>query len=440
MKQILNFLKALAAMLIGAAVNGMLMAEGVAVPASGSGVTVTGEKLNTDTTREVTPGLLKDAVEEYVTEMNPYKTPLVTILMHAKAKTKKINDMRFKYYAIDTVANSASVTSQVAQGVNSNANVVVDNASIFNLTDTIRIVNPDGEELGFAYINGIDSTTNTLKVQLCYDSEDGASEPQFPEVPASSTVYLLSRAASEGEVTTPEFGALPTPTSNYCQIFKFQVGETTIQQLASKDCKWDLNDQERYGAERWKESIEAAYLFNRNKSYFRNPVTGKYVYTTKGIIPVIEEKGKKLELPATGLKNEHFVTLCKDIFVGNSGSEDRIMLAGEDFITTISKAEVQNNKDATKSEVLWGITWKVIETNFGRLLLIHHPLFGRYGYSDKAVVIDPQHIHEYELMGIERLELDLKKTGQFDGKSTVITKIAGVAAKYPSCHAIVSLV
>lgn len=439
MKHILNFLKALAAMLIGAAVNGMLMAEGVAVPASGSGVTITGEKLNTDTTREVTPELLKDAVEEYVTEMNPYKTPLVSILMHAKAKTKKINDMRFKYYAIDTVANNASVTTEVAQGANSNANIVVDNTGIFNVTDTIRIVSPENEELCFAYINGIDATTNTLKVQVCYDMEN-EDEPKFPAVAAASTVYLLSRAASEGEVTTPEFGALPTPESNYCQIFKFQVGETTIQQLASKECKWDLTDQERYGAERWKESIEAAYLFNKCKGYFRNPVTGKYVYTTKGIIPVIEEKGKKLELPATGLKNEHFVALCRDIFVGNSGSEDRIMLAGEDFITNISKAEVQNNKDATKSEVLWGITWKVIETNFGRLLMVHHPLFGRYGYSNKAVVIDPQHIQEYELLGIERLELELKKTGQFDGKSTVITKIAGVAAKYPSCHAIVSLV
>jgi hypothetical protein len=175
------------------------------------------------------------------------------------------------------------------------------------------------------------------------------------------------------------------------------------------------------------------------KGHFFNNTVRKHIYTTQGIVPIIEAKGKKLTLP-TVPSNEDFITLCKDIFVGNSGSEKRILFGGSEFVERISKVKLDNTKDATKTEVVWGITWNVIESNFGQLLLIHHSELDRNGYADKGIVLDPQFIEEYEFMPTQREVLDLRKAGIFAGDMNVTTRIAGVAVKYPSCHGVISFV
>jgi hypothetical protein len=436
MKKTLNFLKALAVMLVGAAVNGMLMAEGVVATESGNGVVVTGEALNTEVTNTNSPDLIKDTVDDVVTKIRPSKTPLVSILMQTKARKKKAESMKFGFYSIDIRPKEAITTADVAQGTNSYADMVVDNASIFDATDTVRVVSGDDEYL--LYVEKVDSKTNTLSVQLVYDDNNG-SEPQFPAIASGAKVYRSARAAAEGDVTTVPYSALPTKEQNYCQIFKMQVGETTIQKLSAKEVNWTPDDIEEQAAYEYKAEIETAYLFNRVKGHFFNNTVRKHIYTTQGIVPIIEAKGKKLTLP-TVPSNEDFITLCKDIFVGNSGSEKRILFGGSEFVERISKVKLDNTKDATKTEVVWGITWNVIESNFGQLLLIHHSELDRNGYTDKGIVLDPQFIEEYEFMPTQRDVLDLRKAGIFDGDMSVTTRISGVAVKYPSCHGVISFV
>jgi hypothetical protein len=54
----------------------------------------------------------------------------------------------------------------------------------------------------------------------------------------------MGRAASELDVQSPQFEALPKKSRNLCQIFKMQVEQSTLQRLANKEVGWTMSDQE----------------------------------------------------------------------------------------------------------------------------------------------------------------------------------------------------
>ena len=217
-----------------------------------------------------------------------------------------------------------------------------------------------------------------------------------------------------------------------------QVGETTLQRLADKEVPFTLNDVEEQAIYEMKRDMEASYLFNQSKGYFYNTKKKKYIYTTAGIIPEIVKKGKNLTLSLTPT-NEELIDLCKDIFTGNNGSEKRLVCCGSEAMARLSKIGlVQKQMEAGKTEIVFGVTFNKIVTNFGELLVMQHDAFDENGYEDKMAALDPQFIDEYTLRPSSKEVLDLKKAGIFDGDVSVTTKISGIAVKNHSCHAIIS--
>ena len=391
--------------------------------------------LSTDVTRQESPDLLVDTLDSVIVKVRPTKTPLVSILALSKANQKKTNNMRFRYYSLGVRDRETQVTADVPAGATSVGKIKVENARLFDESDTIRIV--DGDKEYSCYVESSDESTGELNVQLIYDLES-ENEPAFPEIANGATVYRCSRAAAEGDVQTVQYTALPSKERNYCQIFKMQVGETTLQRLADKEVPFTLNDVEEQAIYEMKRDMEASYLFNQTKGYFYNTKKKKYIYTTAGIVPEILKKGKNLSLSLTPT-DEELIDLSKDIFTGNNGSEKRLVWGGSEAIARLSKIGiVKKQMEAGKTEIVYGVTFNKIVTNFGELLVMQHDALDENGFEDKLIVLDPTFIDEYTLRPTSKEALDLKTAGIFDGDVSVTTKISGIAIKNHACHAIVS--
>lgn len=413
----------------------------VVTPESGEGRVVTREGLTTDVTRQESPDLILDTVDQRITKMRPSATPLDQIMRHATPK--KAGTMKFEYYSTDIRPVKATVTVKFTQDTTKDyADLTVDNGKLFDETDTIYVPSVTGfTETGAASIKAlvlyvVSVSGNTVKVQAANGGAGiGANEGYMyvPTINANTKIYRMARAASEGEVQTSPYSSLPTKKNNYCQIFKCQVAMTSIQALSDKEIKWTPSEIEEQAVYEFRMAMEASYLFGV-KSYFYNSLKKAWVYTTEGVVNSIT---KKIEYPASGMMNEDVVDIHKDIFTGNSGSRRRIMLAGSGFVAKWSKIRsVEKQLEAGNTVVVWGIEWKSVSTNFGETLLLQHDLLDMYGFEEKAIVIDPQYLDKWSFKSLTRDVLDLKKAGTYDGDVAVLTEISGPALRYPGCHAI----
>lgn len=421
---------------------GLYTAEAAVVtPESGEGAVVTRDGLTTDVTRSESPDLIQDTVDQRITKMRPSATPLDQIMRHATPK--KAGSMKFDYYSTDIrPVKSTVAVKYTADSTKETAALTVENGKLFDETDTIYVPSITGyDDAGNAttkalvlYVISVSSNTVTV-LAVNGGAGTGANEgfTYVPTIEANTKIYRMARAASEGEVQTSPYSALPTKKNNYCQIFKCQVAMTSIQAMSDKEVKWTPSEIEEQAVYEFRMAMEASYLFGVKK-YFYNSTKKAYVYTTEGVVNAIT---KTIEYPAANMKNEDVVDIHKEIFTGNSGSRKRIMLAGSGFVANWSKIQtVEKQLEAGNTVVAWGIEWKSVTTNFGETLLLQHDLLDMYGFEDKAIVIDPQYLDKWAFKSMSRDVLDLKKAGTYDGDVAVLTEISGPALRYPSCHAI----
>lgn len=377
-----------------------------------------------------------DSVDSEIVKFRPDLSPLDTITRQMKAK--KTETMRFNWYSVDLLPTSTTVDGAVAGGTTGTDYVVnVDDASCIKVSDTLRIVDANGEY--FLYVQS--KNTNALTVVVPFDS-DVETAPAMPAIEDGAAVYVLGSAAAEGDMTTESYGIVPTKQNNFCQIFKCQVSESTIQKLSRKEVNWGLSDVEEQAIYQWRNKIEMSALFGQ-KSFFYDNNKQAAVYTTKGLVRYINKTIGLGVANAGGtytITNADLVDLTKSIFVGNSGSQQRVMFAGSKFVAELSKVEsIQKQQEAGNTVVVWGIEWKEIRTNFGTLLLQHHKGLDLNGYEDKAIVLDMQYVDKWTFKPLERKEIDTKTSGKYDGDMFVSTEISGFALRYPDCHAIVKL-
>ena len=284
---------------------------------------------------------------------------------------------------------------------------------------------------------GKDTVTNTLTVVAINGNEDAAGSMSVPAIAENTEIFRMGRAAAEGEMKTASYASLPKKQKNYCQIFKFQLAQSTIQKLSAKEVKWEWSEIEEQGIFEFKRDQEASAWFGA-KGLTYDGVKDQDIYTTGGIVGSITQKTTFTKGQVT---NEDLVDMCKDIFQGNAGNKKRILVAGSGFVAEFSKiGTVEKQMEAGNTAVAWGMEWKEIRSNFGNLLLMQLDLFDEYGFEDKAVVLDPDFVDKYSFVPFGKFDLDLKKSGEFDGDVTVFSEICGYALRYPSCHRIIELV
>ena len=400
--------------------------------------------LETSDFRALRPEMIDDPVDQNLVKIRPSVSPLDTILRYAGSKPT--HNFEYEWYSIgtravdDETSGAATVAEesdpQQVQGVIK----VAGNVNKFDVTDTIlfpTVNGGDGQSL-VGYVVEKDPKNRQLTFTISEEQMIAGStsgKVKIPDIADKTPIYCLGRAAAELDVKTPAISYIPKPSRGYCQIFMAQIAQSTYEKMMDKKFKFDISEIEEQALYEYRVRMEGSFLFGRKGKVY-NPNAQSYVYMTDGITRQIS---RTVTLDVKGGDPE-LIRVMKKIFTNNSGAKERVLLAGAGFVEKMSTfTTVQKQLEAGNTEIVWGITWKKIESNFGSLLLVHHELFDQYGWTDKALVLDPQYLKKWQISNFERKEYDGKELAIMNGNFTVFREVCGVAVYNPDAHCIMEL-
>jgi hypothetical protein len=275
-------------------------------------------------------------------------------------------------------------------------------------------------------VNGLKSTNGNSKTPLLAEG---------------SVLIRMGRAASEIDVETGNFYNLPTPSEQYCQKFMMQVEQSTAHKMWDKKIDWNFSDIEEDGIYDMRLGMENSFLFGI-KGKGKDPrKSGADVYFTGGIYWMA---GKKMGLGTVTdgvatITDDEMVDFLKDLFTGNdSGNGQKIGFAGSDALAALAKMKSERFKVVKEFEK-WGLKFTSFDSNFGKLLVMHHELMDKNEKADEIFIVDPEYLRKKYFETWSRKEYDMAKLAKRDTQAVVMKEASCCYLTYPNAHAIVKL-
>lgn len=407
--------------------------------------------------RALRPDMIEDPVDQNLVKIRPGLNRMDTILRYFKPIPT--NNFEYDFYSIATktlqneVKVNAVITSdtdvrEVYGEIQLKGGIAdVGEGDCFYVPSIVSptVSGGDGKAL-MLYVYEKDTRNNKLYFTLAEEqmtkvTSGGTTTYSIPAIAANTPVYMLSRAADELAVKTDAASVLPKPTHGFCQYHIAQIAQSTFEKMMDKKFKWDLTEVEEQVLYEYRRKLEGAILFNKGAKIW-NRKLNKYVYTMNGITRQIE---KSITLDLTTLSdtqkcNGELIKLEKYVFCGNSGSDTRILLGGSDFIEAISKIKaVEKQQEADATEVVFGMTWNKIVSNFGTLLLAHAEIFDEYGWSAKGLVVDPMFLRKWQIQSFQAKGYDGEELMIMKGEMKVFSEVFGVSVYNPDVHCVINL-
>lgn len=409
------------------------VAAAAVVGVAGTGRHIVGEPVSTKVADSVSPGLLRNEIDERIVKIRPMSTPLDQISRYGGSR--HCGSMKVEYYSVDTKPSSAKVKTAVAACTERTpgeytATVNTDNNDIFQPSTTIIVptVKATKGDALVLYVVGI--TDGGVKV-LPVNNTISAGVTGVPAIPAGTEFVRMGRAATEMDVCTPQFGSLPTKNDNLCQIFKAQVEQSTFMKIANKEVGWTFSDQEEAAIIDMRMGMEKNFLFGC-KARITDPEKGEEVLLTGG---VWNQTDNEFAYDASAaLTDETLVKLCRQAFSHNAGSSKKVLLAGSELIEKLhllgSQRVLVNEATVTK----WGLDFTEIHSKFGTLYVMLAEVFDHCGRSDCGMVIDPEYITKYCHVPFRTERLNLRTSGVRNTEAVIITECSCVILRYPQSH------
>lgn len=438
-----DFIKVAVVMAIVAAVYAVLngcagggeavMAMGVIAGAAG-GKHVSGEPLTLELSREASPDLLRNEIDDRIVKIRPMATPIDQISRHAGAR--RSGAMTVEYYSVDTKevtttleADSTDITSW---GKTQGALLKTADDGIFEPTETIMVpevmaTTKDGEtETLVLYV--VSKDTNGISVISVNNTTSRGSS--VPELKAGTMLVRMGRAAAELDVQTPQFEAMPTKKSNNCQIFKAQVEQSTYHKIANKEVGWSFSDQEEAAITDMRRGMEKNFLFG-SCGTLTDPVKNTEIMLTGGIW---HQAGKECQYTKGNLDMNRLIEISRQAFTGNGGSSKKLLIGGTLLIEELNKLEHVKTVGASETMTRWGLDFTEIVTKFGRLYVLASEIFDQCGHSHDGMIIDPEYLTKYSHVPFRTERLDLRRSGQRNTEAIVITEASCLVLRYPQAH------
>ena len=415
---------------------------GMVIPGTDGGRHVVDGPLTTELSRNGSPDLLLNEIDQQIVKIRPMSTPIDQISRHAGSK--HAGSMVVDFYRVDTKPTSTKlqedVTATEAGDVDEQPIVTIHtlNDEIFDATDTILVQGVSGYQADGLTQSGqdlmlyvVERNSSGLNVMAVNGPTVGGVPGCFPSIPHSTVLVRMGRAASELDVQSPQFEALPTKGRNLCQIFKMQVEQSTLQRLANKEVGWTMSDQEEAAIYDMRLGMEKSFLFGTARQLWDNNKK-EHIYFTGGIW---NQAGKDFYIESsTEFNAETMVDLMHDAFTGNAGSKRKILIGGSGLISRISKLDYTRVITASQHVSKWGIDFTELRSKFGCLYLLLSEVFDEMGMSEFGIVIDPEYIQKYVHIPFSTEQLNLKKSGVRNVDALVMTEASCLVLRYPKAH------
>lgn len=411
------------------------------VNGTAGGQHVAGAPLTTQSASEAAPGLLRNVIDERIVRIRPMSTPVDQL--SRCAGSRHCGSMTVEYYSVDTKETASALAKAVTAATATDRGnglytyeIEVRDSKIFEPSETILFptVNlgtaADPRWL-VAYIYDITDAGHLIIAPVNSEpDEDNAEMLTLPDMASGTKVVRMGRAATELDVQTPQFQALPRKARNNCQIFKMQVEQSTLQKIADKEVGWSFSDQEEAAVIDMRLGMEKNFLFGSAARIF-DVRKGEYVYLTGGIW---YQTDNVHQIKVDKMTENDLVELCTAAFTGNNGSKHKILIGGSRFIEAISKIDVTKVVAANEPFVKWGIRFREIRSNFGSLYVLHSEVFDQCAHAADAMIIDPDFITKYTHIPFSVETLDLRRSGQRNTDAVVLTEASCLALRYPKAH------
>lgn len=392
---------------------------------------VNGEPLTTSTTSKLAPGLLLNEIDRRVTMIRPTATPIDQISRCGGCR--QAGSMIVEYYSVSSKPDTAKLGSlkpAAKVGGVQTYTLVVDN-DIFQESETILCVNAPLENPNDSlalYVVGRDESTGSLTVVAL--ASDGVEMDEL-ELDSTVTLVRMGRAATELDVQTPQFEALPTKADNYCQIFKMQIEESTFQKIANKEVGWTFSDQEEIAIIDMRLGMEKNFLFGTKKR-FTNPRKHEEVLTTGGIYT---QASRDFSLSKATMNEGTLIDMLRKAFTGTAGGSTRkILVGGSELISSLSKIATTHVVMGAQTFTRWGIDFNEITSKFGTLLVKYNEVFDICGHASDGLVFDPQYLTKYAHVPFKAERLDLRTSGQRNTNAVVATEASCLVLRCPDAH------
>lgn len=387
----------------------------------------------------------KASTSDVIAKIGWSNAPLDTVLRNI-SKGKCGSD-EFRFFSVAARGIACTTTASTVTFDTENKAVTVSLAAgAHNLSKSglllVPTVNVDADGV-FAAINpkdvvasnplvlhvvDINYTANTIEV-IPTNAKTGT-------LPLSVEMFRTGVACDQDAAITDDPQIVPTEDSNFCQRQLCTVSENMFQKLQDKDADFNFEDYRDQAIMDFRLQSESLVLFGAGAlkgSNFRDPKTMKRKLHMRGVnnFPIQRiVKGESEEIDA------FLNRAMEELFAVNNGSSERLLFYGAGFATYLANSKWWTKQlEANKTEMKWGVTWKMVESNFGTLRGIMDPALSLYGpYSNCAFVIDRAHIRLIEQVPMHERKLDLQKAGIRNSQDVVIEEAITLELTNPMAH------
>ncbi len=394
---------------------------------------------------ENSPSLLRNEIDNRIVKIRPMSTPIDQISRYAGAR--KSGSMIVDYYSVDTKPTTTKMNSSyyepeevVVSSNHTRASLDVIDNSMFEVSDTIMVKGVQGYESDgvtqassalILYVLGKDLDTGRLLVSAVNGKKIGSVENCVPTVYGGLTLVRMGRAATELDVQTAQFEALPVKAQNYCQIFKMQIEQSTLLKIANKEVEWNFSDQEEAAIYDMRLGMEKSFLFGVKNTIY-DPQKKENVSLTGGIW---WQAGKEFQYNINeDWTHDLLVDMMQTCFTGNAGNKRKVLVAGSQFISRLNKLEAYRTLSGDSSVTKWGLDFNELVSKFGKLYVLHSEVFDDCGMADNGLIFDPEYIQKWSHVPFGSQAIDLKKAGIRNTDALVLTEASCMTLRYPSAH------
>ncbi|MDE6098203.1 MAG: hypothetical protein K2G24_04885, partial [Muribaculaceae bacterium] len=299
------------------------------VPGENGGTHVSGTPLTTALVGEAAPELLMNSIDRRIVKVRPMSTPIDQL--SRCGGVRNVSSMTVEYYSVDTKRTETTVKTEpdVSAAVTDEngavtINISTGNDNIFDPSETVLVpgvAGAGGHPLVLYTVARRDRGVDFSVVNPVLNSDGSV---QVPVIAAGSRLVRMGRAATELDVQTAQFAALPRKESNNCQIFKMQVEQSTLQKIAEKEVGWTFSDQEEAAIIDMRLGMEKNFVFGARARIMDN-VKNEPVYLTGGIW---NQAGRQFDVRLGKLGESDLIDLCSAAFTRNAGSKQKLLIAG----------------------------------------------------------------------------------------------------------------
>ncbi len=444
-RQLLMLLLAIVTMLIlgGCYMNDHSAMLAIVIGGVAGGKHVVDEPLTTDLSREAAPDLLLNEIDQQIIKIRPMATPIDQLSRCAGSKHS--GSMIVDYHNVDTKPTYTLMREDYDEPDDNSATaddahpvIVTSNDEIFDASDTILVqgvygYEADGETQSdqelVLYVLSRDSN-NGLRVQAVNGKKIGDVDGCVPSISRGAVLIRMGRAATELDVMSPQFEALPHKAQQYCQIFKMQVEESTMHKIANKEVDWTMNDQEEAAIYDMRLGMEKSFLFGVKAKVWDNNKKENVMFTGG----IWYQAGKEFTYGDEGFSQESIIDLMREAFTGNAGSKRKILIGGSQLIGCLNKLDYNRVITASDSITKWGIDFTELRSKFGTLYVLLSEVFDECGMENDGMIIAPEYLQKYTHVPFSAETLNLRASGVRNVDATVLTEASCLVLRYPKAH------